>query len=334
MMRVARAFVSLCQLEFTPDSPDDKRYDKYQLSLVCILTTLCTTARNDFLIYDAKLNTICLWQNGMELMRNCYCNRKIRVDRNALLELRDAFFTRYRWFYDSSRQISRNHQNPGNYDVKYQKANHLEESMKWKLSIGNEDYSMPVVTTSSSSTSAVTDDQLSKKARAGKAAKARLLNLAELNCGSETSSTTKKSKPPKLAAANPALSVRNDKMPHIPVISSTTPPIVLNRAKISAVPLVRNDAMISCSSASVPKSSFEDVQAVIRDGDVMEERIKQEARIKIAAAREQTRIEMEVARQKAVVLADAIALEEQRVIGLQKVAKEQAVLNARNEGTS
>ena len=332
MMRVARAFVSLCQLEFTPDSPDDKRYDKYQLSLVCILTTLCTTARNDFLIYDAKLNTICLWQNGMELMRNCYCNRKIRVDRNALLELRDAFFTRYRWFYDSSRQISRNHQNPGNYDVKYQKANHLEESMKWKLSVGNADYSMPVATTSSSSPSAVTDDQLSKKARAGKAAKARLLNLAELNCGSETT-TTKKSKPPKLAAAVPALSVRIDKMPHIPVIPSTTP-IVLNRAKNSAVPLVRNDAMISCSSASIPKSTFEDVQAVIREGDVLEERIKQEARIKIAAAREQTRIEMEVARQKAVVLADAIALEEQRVIGLQKVAKEQAVLNARNEGTS
>ena len=90
-MRVARAFVSLCQLEFTPDSPDDKRYDKYQLSLVCILTTLCTTARNDFLIYDAKLNTICLWQNGMELMRNCYCNRAIPVDRAQLLTLRDAF---------------------------------------------------------------------------------------------------------------------------------------------------------------------------------------------------------------------------------------------------
>jgi hypothetical protein len=332
MVRVARAFVSLCQLEFTPDSLDDKRYEKYQLSLVCILTTLCTTARNDFLIYDAKLNTICLWQNGMELMRNCYCNRKIRVDRNALLELRDAFFTRYRWFYDSSRQISRNHQNPGNYDVKYQKANHLEESMKWKLSVGNEDYSMPVVTTSSSSPSVVTDDQLSKKARAGKAAKARLLNLAELNCGSEV--TTKKAKPPKLAAAaaGSALSVRIDKMPHIPVPSTT--PTVLNRAKTSAVPLVRNDAMISCSSTSIPKSTFEDVQEVIRDGDVIEERIKQEARIKIAAAREQAKIDMEVARQKAEVQAEAIKLEAQRVIGLQIVAKEQAVLNARNEGTS
>ena len=253
------------------------------------------------------------------------------MDRNALLELRDAFFTRYRWFYDSSRQIARNHQNPGNYDVKYQKANHLEESMKWKLSIGNEDYSMPVVTTSSSSPSVITDDQLSKKARASKAAKARLLNLAALNCGSEA--TTKKSKPPKLVPAGPALSDRIDKMPHIPAIPSTTP-IVLNRAKNPAVvPLVRNDAMISCSSTSIPKSTFEDVQAVIRDGDVMEERIKQDARIKIAAAREQSRIEMEIAKQKAAVLADAIALEAQRVIGLQIVAKEQAVLNARNDGT-
>jgi hypothetical protein len=121
-------------------------------------------------------------------------------------------------------------------------------------------------------------------------------------------------------------------MPHIPVPSTT--PIVLNRAKTSAVPLVRNDAMISCSSTSIPKSTFLDVQEVIRDGDVIEERIKQEARIKIAAAREQAKVDMEVAKQKAEVQAEAIKLEAQRVIGLQIVAKEQAVLNARNEGTS
>ena len=37
-VRVSRAFISLCQLEYTPDSSDDKRYEKFQLTLVAILT--------------------------------------------------------------------------------------------------------------------------------------------------------------------------------------------------------------------------------------------------------------------------------------------------------
>ena len=123
-VRVSRAFISLCQLEYTPDSSDDKRYEKYQLTLVAILTTLCTSARNDFLIFDGNLNRIILWKNGMELMRNCYCNRLVAVDRTELLKLRDAFFVQYRWFYDPARCIARNHQLTGDYDEKYIKANH------------------------------------------------------------------------------------------------------------------------------------------------------------------------------------------------------------------
>lgn len=38
---VGRAFLSYCQLEFNPDSPDDHRYEKQQMILVGILTTLC-----------------------------------------------------------------------------------------------------------------------------------------------------------------------------------------------------------------------------------------------------------------------------------------------------
>ena len=175
-VKVARAFISLCQLEYIPDSPDDKRYEKYQLSLVAILTTLCTTARNDFLIFDSKLQSIVLWKNGMELMRNCYCNRAIPVDRAQLLTLRDAFFARYRWFYDESRCISRNHQNPGNYDDQYRKANHLEESKKWQLIIGNVDYSAAAVTSTAAGTPALTEADISKKARKDKAFKDRQAN--------------------------------------------------------------------------------------------------------------------------------------------------------------
>ena len=69
--------------------------------------------------------------NGMQFMRNCYCNRSIPVDKPYLKRIRDDFFGVYRWWYDPSRGISRNHQNTGNYDVKYKSADHLNESSKW-----------------------------------------------------------------------------------------------------------------------------------------------------------------------------------------------------------
>jgi hypothetical protein len=139
-VKVARAYISLCQLVYKPEWDGDNRYEQHQLTLVQILTTLCTTARNDFLLYDGKLDRIIRWTNGMELMKNCYCNRKIPVDRAALLEMRDAYFVQNRFFYDPSRCIARNHQLTGDYDAKYQKENHLEESAKWKLRLGIADF--------------------------------------------------------------------------------------------------------------------------------------------------------------------------------------------------
>jgi hypothetical protein len=41
----------------------------------------------------------------------------------------------FRW-YDPKRGIARKHQNPSNYSEKYQSANHLEESAKWKIGVG------------------------------------------------------------------------------------------------------------------------------------------------------------------------------------------------------
>lgn len=133
---VGRAFLSYCQLEFCPDSADDHRYDKHQMILVGILTTLCVTARNDFLVYDTKLNAIQLWKNGMQLMRNFYCNRSIPVDKSLLMEKRNEFFGCYRWYYDPKRGIARNHQNPGNYSEDFRKSDHLEETAKWKVGVG------------------------------------------------------------------------------------------------------------------------------------------------------------------------------------------------------
>ena len=72
----------------------------------------------------------------MQFMRNCYCNRSIPVDKPYLKRIRDDFFGVYRWWYDPSRGISRNHQNTGNYAVKYKSADHLNESLKWTVIAG------------------------------------------------------------------------------------------------------------------------------------------------------------------------------------------------------
>ena len=132
----ARAFISYCQLEYIPDSADDKKFTRYQLILIGILTTLCVTARNDFLVLDCNLNTVVLWNNGMQFMRNCYCNRSIPVDKPFLKNKRDEFFGVHRWWYDPSRGVSRNHQNTGNYDVQFKSADHLNESAKWTAIAG------------------------------------------------------------------------------------------------------------------------------------------------------------------------------------------------------
>ena len=69
----------------------------------------------------------------------------------------------------------------GDYDEKYIKANHLEESAKWKLRVGSEDYLAATVDVFPPGVP--DDDQLEKKKRSGKAKKARLANLA-VNFGS------------------------------------------------------------------------------------------------------------------------------------------------------
>jgi len=330
-VRVSRAFISLCQLEYTPDSSDDKRYEKYQLTLVAILTTLCTSARNDFLIFDRNLNRIILWKNGMELMRNCYCNRLVAVDRTELLKLRDAFFVQYRWFYDPARCIARNHQLTGDYDQKYIKANHLEESAKWKLRVGSQDYL--AATVDIFPPGIPDDDQLEKKKRSGKAKKARLESLAvDFGIADEVAvAISKKPKKAKTAVAavvsSPSLSVFS-KVLHVPVVS--IPPASVN-PKVQSITL-RKASMEGPASAVLPKSSFEDVRAIVQAGDLMEEAIKQEARLKLVAAKEQAKLEIERAKEIAKVQADAFKLEEERIIGAQQLAKQQNLLNNQNEG--
>ena len=150
----SRAFLSYCQLVYMPESMEDKMFEKYQLILIGVLTTLCVSARNDFLILDTLLNKVILWNSGMQFMKNCYCNRAIPIDKAMLKSKRDEFFSINRWWYDPSRGISRNHQNPGNYDVKYKSSDHLNETAKWSAIAGKFVPPPPAAVTTTSELSA------------------------------------------------------------------------------------------------------------------------------------------------------------------------------------
>ena len=131
-----RSFLSYCHLDFIPESIDDTRYEKHQIILVGILTTLCVSARNDFLVFDLKLNEILLWKNGMSLMRNFYCNRTFPVDKEDLIVRRNEFFGKYRLFYDVRRCLARNYQDPNSPDHDHKNAHHEQETAKWTPIIG------------------------------------------------------------------------------------------------------------------------------------------------------------------------------------------------------
>jgi len=316
-VKVARAYISLCQLVYKPEWDGDNRYEQHQLTLVQILTTLCTTARNDFLLYDGKLDRIIRWTNGMELMKNCYCNRKIPVDRAALLEMRDAYFVQNRFFYDPSRCIARNHQLTGDYDAKYQKENHLEESAKWKLRLGIADYSKA---SNALSPPIVSVEQVEKKQRSVKAKKIRLENLAVLN-GSADAVVTKK--PPKLKQATASSSV----LVEVNSSAISSPAAVVMQKNLPHHAVIRKD-----TSTPLPKSNLIDVRAVIQEADVVEERIKQESRLKLVAMQEEVKLQIESAKEQARLQENAFKLEEQRIRGQQQLVKEQTLLDTQKEG--
>ena len=107
--------------------------------LIGILTTLCSSSRHDFLIFNQKMGASgeCeLWKNGMQVMKDFYCKPGIKVNKRALIQQRDIWFGRNRWWYDPQRGVPRNTQNPGNYTLQYQRPNHLEETLKWKTIVG------------------------------------------------------------------------------------------------------------------------------------------------------------------------------------------------------
>ena len=264
----------------------------------------------------------------MALMKNCYCNRKLPVNRAALLVLRDAYLVQNRFFYDPSRCIARNHQITGDYDVNYQKTNHLEESAKWKLRLGNADYSTAAITDSP----VIDSDEQLKKKRSVQAAKARLETLAVTN-GSGNNVVTKKPKAKPVAVSSPVL---------VPVNKKSSSVIASSTALVIPKNLPQSGMRID-TPTGLPKSNFLALQAIVQEADLIEERMKQDSRLRIIAmqeqakldlesAKEKAKLDMESAKEKAKVEENALKQEAQRILAEQQNAKEQAILDTQNHG--
>jgi uncharacterized protein YhaN len=93
----------------------------------------------------------------------------------------------------------------------------------------------------------------------------------------------------------------------------------------------------------LPKSNFLALQAIVQEADLIEERMKQDSRLRIIAmqeqakldlesAKEKAKLDMESAKEKAKVVEDALKQEAQRILAEQRNAKEQAILDTQNHG--
>ena len=81
---VPRVYFAYSQLIYMKESEDDITFEKDQIILIGILSTLCVTARQDFLVLDNKRAEVFLWKNGMQQMGHFYCDRTSAVSKDYL----------------------------------------------------------------------------------------------------------------------------------------------------------------------------------------------------------------------------------------------------------
>jgi len=106
-------------------------YDDYVL--VAIMTTLCITSRNDFLIYNTKNCLIERW-DSTDIIKNFWCvPEKPVADIDELYRKRLQFFDKYQWIYDDLRCVPRDTHNPGNKSDNFKTKNYKAAATMWKL---------------------------------------------------------------------------------------------------------------------------------------------------------------------------------------------------------
>ena len=80
--------------------------------LLQIMTTLCPSNRNDFLVMNKRTFNIECYE-GMDQIKNFICLPDNPVDFEMLLFRRNSYFKRSRWIYDPTRGIPRDTKYPG-----------------------------------------------------------------------------------------------------------------------------------------------------------------------------------------------------------------------------
>ena len=116
------------------DATAPKNTDEF--ILVAIMTTLCATNRNDFIVYYTKRNALEKWES-MDLMRSFYCvPEKVVENASELHKMRAVMFDQYQWIYDDIRCIPRDTKNPGNKSDTYKTKAYKKSFTYWTIQKG------------------------------------------------------------------------------------------------------------------------------------------------------------------------------------------------------
>jgi hypothetical protein len=87
-------------------------------TLLAIMTTLCSTNRDDFLIYNHKTLKIGMWQNMTNVAKHFWCLPDIAVDRTKMQFELMKYFDRYQLVYQTDRLIMRDTHYPSDFSEK------------------------------------------------------------------------------------------------------------------------------------------------------------------------------------------------------------------------
>jgi hypothetical protein len=133
-----RVYFSMCHLERweSVDEHSTQSIINTNFILIAIMTTLCVTSRNDFLVYNTNLKKIEKW-DSTELIRMFWCVPEKPIENiSELYKLRLEFFDINSWIYDERRLVPRDIHNPSDRSEDQQTVNYKEASLMWTLRKG------------------------------------------------------------------------------------------------------------------------------------------------------------------------------------------------------
>jgi hypothetical protein len=118
-------------------NPSTTKYAPRRFILVSILTTLCVSPFNVYVVWDTLLNAMVEW-HGEHLVRYFWSDTSEHVDYTFLRENLDLWFLRRKFYYDRTRTIPRDYHYPGNMDRTFDVKPDIAEKKfnEWKLTCG------------------------------------------------------------------------------------------------------------------------------------------------------------------------------------------------------